>query len=333
MNITIQRSSTIPIYKQIVTQLTNDIENGILAPKTQLPTVRHLAHSEQISCGTVKRAYDILEKQGLILKLTGSGCFVNYPATPSDALRTEGIAVLHQWITDMREKSFSLFDIRIMMDECLRTYTYHANHVRIAAIDCNPEALAVMKKQFGRIPYVDVSDYLLDTILESPHSFDPDADIIITTPTHYKLLAEKTHPRHHIIQLVLSIATGTALDLAAIPKHARVGILCASKRFGEIISDACAEYADLDSPPKIAYADDFEQALSLVQNCTQIISAPNLSLFFSTSDLTLLKEYSQKLPPITYQYQIEKGSLLFLEEQVSLIYEKQQQQQIENILL
>ena len=77
MNIFIKEESSLPIYGQIVSAVKNSILNHELAPGDMLPSIRSLAKSLGISVITTKRAYEELEKQGLIYSEQGKGFFVS----------------------------------------------------------------------------------------------------------------------------------------------------------------------------------------------------------------------------------------------------------------
>lgn len=77
MNIFIKEESSLPIYEQIVSAVKNSILNHKLAPGDMLPSIRSLAKSLGISVITTKRAYEELEKQGLIYSEQGKGFFVS----------------------------------------------------------------------------------------------------------------------------------------------------------------------------------------------------------------------------------------------------------------
>jgi hypothetical protein len=63
------------------------------------------------------------------------------------------------WIK-MQELSFSLNDIRIFLDLKLWEREEQVQHVMVAAVDCNPEALSVMCGQIAELPHTEVSTYL-----------------------------------------------------------------------------------------------------------------------------------------------------------------------------
>jgi len=76
MRILISNSSPDPIYEQIVRQIKGQIIAGDLPEGAPLPSIRKLAHELQISVITTKRAYEELEKEGLIDTVGGKGTFV-----------------------------------------------------------------------------------------------------------------------------------------------------------------------------------------------------------------------------------------------------------------
>ena len=76
MNIILSNTDSAPIYEQITRQLRAKIVSGELAPGAALPSMRLLAKELRISVITTKRAYEELEREGLIVTQTGRGSFV-----------------------------------------------------------------------------------------------------------------------------------------------------------------------------------------------------------------------------------------------------------------
>jgi GntR family transcriptional regulator len=69
-------SSGVPIYVQIETQLKNAIAAGALKPDQALPSVRKLAAEVGINPNTAARAYQNLERDGVITTVPGGGTYV-----------------------------------------------------------------------------------------------------------------------------------------------------------------------------------------------------------------------------------------------------------------
>lgn len=91
MEIYISNTSGQPIYQQIAEQIRGKILSGELREGEMLPSIRLLARELQISVITTKRAYEDLEKAGLICTQQGRGSFVsvqNRELFREQALRT-----------------------------------------------------------------------------------------------------------------------------------------------------------------------------------------------------------------------------------------------------
>lgn len=76
MKIVIRPQGTLAIYEQIVNQLKNAIVTGELKTGEALPSIRGLAGELSVSVITTKRAYEELEKEGLIRSVSGKGFYV-----------------------------------------------------------------------------------------------------------------------------------------------------------------------------------------------------------------------------------------------------------------
>ncbi len=78
-----------PMYLQIMEQIRHRIAVGDWPPGRELPSIRALAASTQVSVITVKRAYLELEREGVIVTRQGKGSFVADSAGLSMQLRRD----------------------------------------------------------------------------------------------------------------------------------------------------------------------------------------------------------------------------------------------------
>lgn len=76
IHISILNTSGQPIYDQIYSQIKHSIISGTMTENEALPSIRALAKDLRISVITTKRAYEELERDGLIYTIAGKGCFV-----------------------------------------------------------------------------------------------------------------------------------------------------------------------------------------------------------------------------------------------------------------
>jgi len=68
--------SHVPIYLQIADEVRAAVAAGIYRPGEVIPSLRVLAIDLQVNPNTVQRAYDELEREGLIYSQRGKGLYV-----------------------------------------------------------------------------------------------------------------------------------------------------------------------------------------------------------------------------------------------------------------
>lgn len=121
MQFVVSGQSVLPIYEQIIGQVKTAIVAGDLKPGNMLPSIRALAKDLQISVITTKRAYEELEKEGLIFSVSGKGFYVCEQNT--DLLREKKLAMAEKHMLDCirecREAGMNREDIMEMAEVLL----------------------------------------------------------------------------------------------------------------------------------------------------------------------------------------------------------------------
>ncbi len=79
MHVVLDRSSSVPLYRQIAEQVQTLILDGRLPSGTRLPAIRSLARQLDVSIPTMLSAYSLLKEAGLAFGEVGSGTFVSEP--------------------------------------------------------------------------------------------------------------------------------------------------------------------------------------------------------------------------------------------------------------
>ena len=77
LNIQVNPSSGVPIYRQLMDQIRTLIASGRLAEGDMLPSVRQVAKAQQVNQMTVSKAYSLLERDGIVERVRGQGMRVN----------------------------------------------------------------------------------------------------------------------------------------------------------------------------------------------------------------------------------------------------------------
>jgi GntR family transcriptional regulator len=110
------------LYQQIVDGIKREISEGRLTPGAPLPSFRVLAEDLLVSLITVKRAYEELEREGIIFRKQGLGTFVSdQGALRSRAgKRVETEALLRRAVREGRESGMTDGELEILMRQVLQ---------------------------------------------------------------------------------------------------------------------------------------------------------------------------------------------------------------------
>ena len=81
--------SGVPVYRQLIDQVTGGMAAGTLAAGHQLPTVRQVAVDLSINPNTVMRAYRELEIRGVLETQQGTGTFIGQQKVKRDEVERQ----------------------------------------------------------------------------------------------------------------------------------------------------------------------------------------------------------------------------------------------------
>ena len=116
----IELTSRIPIYEQIYQKIVMLILNGTLAENDQLPSVRSLAKSTGVNPNTVAKAYQELERNGVIYSVPGRGSFVS--AQNYDEFRKKVLEDFDHTVNEAFDKGIAPDDLKERIDTLHQSY-------------------------------------------------------------------------------------------------------------------------------------------------------------------------------------------------------------------
>lgn len=111
--INIDPRSSQPIYEQICDRVKENIIKGIMMPGDQLPSIRQLSSMILANPNTISKAYQELERMGVIETIRGRGTFirVDYKTKVDDEKMDEIKNALKRIIVEMHYMGLSKEDM------------------------------------------------------------------------------------------------------------------------------------------------------------------------------------------------------------------------------
>lgn len=106
-----------PIYEQLMLKLSELVILGAMKADDQLPSVRTLARDLGVNPNTVQKAYQELERRGIIYSVAGKGSFIAAGESANSMMRTRGTETLRGAMEEGRRAGLTREDVNALADE------------------------------------------------------------------------------------------------------------------------------------------------------------------------------------------------------------------------
>lgn len=128
LKIKINKSSPVPMYQQILNEISAHIASGEWSAGTQIPTEAELESQLQVSRVTIRQALSAAAEEGLVVRLPGKGTFVSGTELSTAVRKPEGFI---GYVVPHLSSSFNV-QILLGVESILKEKGYHL-------IFCNSE--------------------------------------------------------------------------------------------------------------------------------------------------------------------------------------------------
>lgn len=302
----------IPIYRQLVDAIRAAVKKGVLTGGQQLPTVQDLSADLGISIGTIKRAYDELEREGIVEKGQGRGTFVKRQSTLSR--KDQAMVAIDQMLQTLENIGFSPAEINIFLDLKLRERAERECKVNVALLECNPENLTQMAEQLRRINGIELNAHLMDSVEAYPYKLGEDMDLVITTATHAQQVEAMLPVPKRVIRVGLRLTPTCLAEIVKLRRHQVAGILCYSPRFGHLLHSTCLTYAeDITVADPLVFSPDIDME-KFLRDKDAVLVPVGFERYCTQQAAQILRRFRGRL--IECAYEMDEGSILYLEEKI-----------------
>ena len=196
-------------------------------------------------------------------------------------------------------------------------------NLKIALVECNPEILSQAADQLRQLAGIDVYTYVLEEVRRYPYALAEEMDLIITTMTHADEVEQLVTASKKIARVALRLQPRCVGQIVKLPDDAVVGILSGSLRYGDLLRQTCASYADRVTilEPQLLGATD--GCRELLGRADAILLPEGYEKYCSQADLEEIRAFAEKKPLLQCAYQIDEGSFMYVEDKIQRLQVKQ----------
>lgn len=310
----------VPIYRQLVDSVSAAVKKGELPAGYQLPTVQTLTEELGIARGTVKRAYDELERLGIVEKVQGRGTFVCYQLSNSGSRKELAMAAINTMLDQLEDMGFSPTEINIFLNLKLRERAEQEANVKIAVVECNPENLSQMSEQLRHVGGVDLYPYLLDSIQQYPYKLGEDFDLIVTTAAHADYLESVVPLKKKVVRVALGLSADSLAPVIKLRPGKSLGIIGHSYKFAQLLHRIVQAYTENVTIHRPIFADSVEDIQQYLAGKDVILVPRPYERYYNTQIVELLRAFRGDI--IECNYEMDAGSILYLETKIKRLLEE-----------
>lgn len=218
--ITIDRSSNRPIYDQLLDQLRFQVAAGKYHVGDRLPSTRALGQQLDLSFHTVRKAYQELEAEGLLVSRVGSGYRVAERVPLQKAEQKErGAGIVQESLQKLIGLGLEEREITFLFEEQLAYLEPLTQSSKIVFAGAYREQAETCAKQIS-----DVLQKTVEPVVVARLDRHQDAEYIITPYVHLTT-AMQASPRSDVIGVVVHPAAESLTDVARLLPHQTLGLV------------------------------------------------------------------------------------------------------------
>lgn len=284
----------------------DQIRAGAYGQGARLPTVRELAQRYSVNKNTASRAYQALERRGLIAMARGRGAFVRSPYA------VEGTA----WEQRAEQLARDARQLGVERARLLEAFAhavegaYGPGVPRVLFVECNRQDLEALGAELSALAGVPLELALLDDAVAAAGDLARHYDLVVTTFQHLGQLSQAAPAaaRHLVVGVHATPTHDSLLDLARL-HVGTFGLVCDTPSTIESLSHIISTYnptarvapALIDDDAQLARVLALADAVVVTRSCRERLLALGLAQ-----------------PLVTVIFTIDQQSIDFLRQRLQL---------------
>ena len=266
----VERDSDVPISTQIYWQLAYQIDSGRLLPGARLAPVRELGAALRVNPNTIRAVYRRLADAGYVTSRHGAGTHV--ADRPPQRRGAEALAgIVAEMLRRGAEAGFNADEVASAAFAAASERKRPGPKVQVLFTECTNADAGYDAQRLGDIftDTIDVEGALLDDVPERLDRFH--YDLVATSTFHADEAQALVHGRVPVVAMLVGPGYLELVhEIAALPSGSRVGLVCASARGTENMSETLA-LSGAKGIELLSATMDGEQDLDLIDRTADVI--------------------------------------------------------------
>jgi DNA-binding transcriptional regulator YhcF (GntR family) len=222
----------------LVRLVEEQIRGGVYGEGARLPTVRELAQRYHVNKNTASRAYQALERRGLIDMSRGRGAFVRGASDDDASWQRRAEQLIHE----ARQAGVGRTQLLDAISHAIEQ-SYGPEAPRALFVECNRQDMETLGSELGAVTGSPMELALLDDALPAAGALARRYDLLVTTFQHLGQMRQATPAaaRDQVVGVHVTPTHDSLLELARI-HVATFGLVCDTPSTIESLSHIISTY-------------------------------------------------------------------------------------------
>ena len=305
-------NSTEPIYQQLSTRIMENIRRGTLPLGSKLPTVRDLAEKMGLARGTIKRAYDELERLGAIEMTQGRGSYVCWQEENSASRKVRAMRAIDDMLDELEGLGFSSAEISIFLELKQRDRLETEHQFPVALVSACEETLQQAAEQLKNLPGVELFTYSLKALRAVSGKLTEENCLVVTDDFLYDVVRGILGDEDRIVRVAYEPTLETVRELSRIPAGSRIGVFSHDADFGGQMIVTCRRIVE-QVRVRLQYLGDPARTEAFLRQLDLLVLPQGYQTLCTEEEREILRLWEDRDKGILYDTRIDRGSMLVLE--------------------
>lgn len=316
------------LYRRISEDIYGKIESGELRAGDRLPSEAALAKEKGVSVGTVKKAYETLEKGGYICKIRGGGSYVQGTESAEPARTPQEL--VEQTVDLLMRTGIPMNRVFLRLRQQMESVFGSDRKAKVALVDCNSETLHHVMMDLKKKTGLEVEPYLLNDLFTGESMISPRCALTLVAEKHYNDFIRYADSMHLWTEKVaLRESRKTIAKLTVLPDWQDICILYRSREFLESVQYTMKV---LGKKGKLICINEQQIGVEqerLSKEPLSFIIPPDYMDYSSNLALQLIgRAKKMGCTVVPFEFEIDRGSLLHLKQVLENLREENREEGI-----
>lgn len=313
------------LYRRLADGLREDIVAGRLLPGDRLPSMREFAVTNEVSLGTVRHVYNLLQQAGLVETDRGRGTFVCGALSEQDkeSRKERALDAIDTMLDELSRSGFSSREAQIFLELRLRQREEMTRPVRIVTVANSPEERSILERSLETLRLAERYRMTLDDLVTDPERLSYGPDFIVYPQSIEQDIRDLNLQDIGHLPASIRMSPSVVAELARLDARDTIGVLSFSLSFMSVLrrrlSMICGEGLKYD----ILKLGDVEATASFIGDKEIIILPPDYLNLIDSAEADVIRAAAKKgQRQIRTEFTCDEGTLIYIGRAVRRRYDE-----------